>query len=402
VRVAYVCSRYPAISHTFVLREVLALRRRGVEVYTFSIRRAEDSDVLAAADREALKTTFALLPARWLRFAFAHVGAILTAPRAYAATLRRALSLAPPGLRGRLWQLFYFAEAIVLAREVARRGIPHLHAHFANVGADVTLLAAHFGGTTWSFTMHGPAEFYDISAYRLREKVEAAAFVACISNFCRSQLMGQVRVEEWDKLHVVHCGLDTSEFTPADGPRDSGPLRVLNVARLSPVKGHALLLEAVAALRDRGRDVRLTIVGDGPERKRLERLARELGIDEAVDLPGPVGQDRIRGFFAGADVFCLPSFAEGVPVVLMEAMAMRLPVVATRVMGVSELVEHGTHGLLVAPGRADLLAGAIADLADDLERRQLMGEAGRLMVRGKFELDHAAAQLAELFETRAR
>lgn len=403
MRVAYVCSRYPAISHTFVLREVLALRRRGVEVHTFSIRRAADSEVLAPADRDALQTTFAILPARWLRLTLAHLRAMLLAPATYAATLRRALALAPPGLRGRLWQLFYFGEAIVLAREVERRGIRHMHAHFANVGADVTLLAAHFGGITWSFTMHGPAEFYDVPGHRLREKARAAAFVACISDFCRSQLMGLVPVDEWDKLHVVHCGLDTTEFTPVDNAsgRDS-VLRVLNVARLTGVKGHAVLLEAVAALRDGGRDVRLTIVGDGPERTRLERLAREFGIEDAVDLPGAVGQDRIRDFFAAADVFCLPSFAEGVPVVLMEAMAMGLPVVATRVMGVGELVEDGEHGRLVAPARADRLADALAELAADPGRRELMGQRGRLKVRAEFELDHSAALLAELFEAYAR
>jgi glycosyltransferase involved in cell wall biosynthesis len=333
------------------------------------------------------------------------------------ATLRRALSLAPPGLRNRLWRLFYFGESILLARETERRGILHLHAHFANVGADVALLAAHFGAAagrgprTWSFTMHGPAEFYDVSLHRLREKVEAASFVACISDFSRSQLMGQAPVSEWDKLHVVHCGLDTARFAPGPSggggePRGAGSraesvrpgsLRILNVARLTGVKGHPVLLEAVAKLRAGGRDVRLTIVGDGPERERLAERARELGIGDAVDLPGAVGQDRIREHFGAADAFCVPSFAEGVPVVLMEAMAMGLPVVATRVMGIGELVDDGEHGLLVPPARADLLADALAQLADDPDLRARGGAAGRRKVQAEFEQSDSAARLSELF-----
>lgn len=409
MRVAYVCSRYPAVSHTFVLREVLALRRSGVEVDTFSIRRADPADVLAPADREALDTTFAILPPRPARLALAHLRALALAPSAYAATLRRALALAPPGARNRLWRLFYFAEAIVLAREAERRGAQHLHAHFANVGADVSLLAAYFGAAagrgarTWSFTMHGPAELYDVREHRLREKVDAASFVACISDFARSQLMGLTAPREWGKLHVVHCGLDTADFSAAardrvseDG-KQSGPLRILNVGRLTGVKGHPVLLEAVARLRRAGRDVRVTIVGDGPERQELERLARELGVADAVELPGAVGQDRIRDFFAHADVFCVPSFAEGVPVVLMEAMAMELPVVATRVMGVPELVTEGEHGLLVPPARADLLAEALDALADDPAGRARMGAAGRRKVQAEFEQDASAARLAELF-----
>jgi glycosyltransferase involved in cell wall biosynthesis len=196
---------------------------------------------------------------------------------------------------------------------------------------------------------------------------------------------------------VVHCGLDTAAFSPAERRDGDGTLRILNVARLTGVKGHPVLLEAVAELRRGGRDVRLTIVGDGPERERLRRQASELGIDSAVDLPGAVGQDRIRDHFAAADVFCVPSFAEGVPVVLMEAMAMELPVVATRVMGVGELVEDGVHGLLVAPARADRLADALAQLADDPERRARMGAAGRRKVQAEFEQDASAARLAELF-----
>jgi glycosyltransferase involved in cell wall biosynthesis len=404
VPIAYLCSRYPAVSHTFVLREVEALRRRGVDVRTFSVRRADAGDVLSPADREAQRTTTAILPPRWGRLAAAHLAALARSPRAYLATLRRAAEMASPGFRGRLWQLFYFVEAIQLWHHCARAGISHIHAHFANPGSNVALLAADFGAragrgpAAWSFTMHGPAEFYDVTANRLPEKVRAARFVACISDFCRSQLMGMVEYEHWQKLHVVHCGVDPAEFAPSEhAPAPAGPVRVLNVARLTERKGHHLLLEASARVRAEGVDLRVTIVGDGPERDNLARHARELGIDSAVELAGAVGQDRIRSFYDAADLFCVPSFAEGVPVVLMEAMAMELPVVATSVMGIPELVEDGVHGRLVQPGRADALADALRALAADAEVRAAMGRRGREKVLAEFDVHGSAARLEEIF-----
>ena len=385
------------------MREVAALRRLGVDVRTFSIRRADPAELLSPEDREADATTTSVLPPRWGDLARAHLRALVKAPRAYARTLRRALELAPRGARGTLWQLFYFAEAIQLHDDCERQGIGHVHAHFANVGADVALLAAHYGAAagrgpaSWSFTMHGPAEFYDVGAHRLRAKVEAAGFVACISDFCRSQLMGLAAPDHWDKLHVVHCGVDLGAFAPSRHAAKDGTLSVVNVARLTEPKGHLVLLEAVARLLGEGLAIRLAVVGDGPLRERLAQRARELGIAAAVDLPGAVGQDRIRAYYDGADVFCAPSFAEGVPVVLMEAMAMELPVVATRVMGVPELVEDGVHGRLVAPGRADLLADAIRELAAAPGERAAMGGRGRQKVAAEFDVDAQAALLARLF-----
>ena len=401
--IAYLCSRYPAVSHTFVQREVLALRRRGVDVRTFSIRRADTSELLSQADRDEYRTTSAVLPARWSALLGAHLKALAGSPRAYLATLRRAFELGRPGLRGRVWQLFYFAEAIQLWRECERQGISHIHAHFANVGSDVALLAAHHGSAagrgprTWSFTMHGPAEFYNVTPHRLPEKVAASDFVACISDFCRSQLMGLSAHEHWAKLHVVHCGVDTEQFACDGGRPADEALRVVNVGRLVDRKGQALLLEALAELRSGGLDVRATIIGDGREGDRLRALAGRLGIDAAVEFTGAVGQDDIRGYYERADVFCAPSFAEGVPVVMMEAMAMGLPVVATRVMGVPELVEEGVTGRLVPPGRADLLAEAIRALARDPAERVRLGERGREKVAAEFDVHGSALRLERLF-----
>jgi colanic acid/amylovoran biosynthesis glycosyltransferase len=403
-RVAYLSSRYPAVTLAFIQREVLAVRRLGLELDTYAIRRATPDAVLSAQDRREFEATSAILPPDWGELLAAHARALLGAPRAYFGTLGRALTLSPPGARGRLWQLFYFVEAMVLWRRCRGRGTRHIHVHFANVASDVALLVAHYGNSSgeglpwsWSFTMHGPTELYDVAAHRLPQKAADAAFVACIGDFARSQLMGLLPLGEWAKLHVVRCGVEVSVF---DGPRapaaDEGELRILNVAQLERRKGHAVLIEAVAQLALAGIPVRATIVGEGPERPALERLCRKLGVTDRVALAGAVGQDRIRDYYSRADVFCLPSFAEGVPVVLMEAMAMQLPVVATRIMGVPELVEHEASGLLVAPGRPEELVAALSELAASPPLRRRLGEKGRQVVAERYDVDESARTLAAL------
>ena len=251
--------------------------------------------------------------------------------------------------------------------------------------------------------MHGQTELSELRRHRLAEKIERAALVVCISDFCRSQLMSVVEETHWAKLRTVRCGVDVDAFCPADrdpSPARAGavrPLRILCVARLTPPKGQAVLLEAIAELKRRGVLAEATLVGAGPAKESLEQLARRLGIAPLVRLTGAVGQDEIRAHYAAADVFCLPSFAEGLPVVLMEAMAMGLAVVATRITGTPELVEDGSSGLLVSPARGDELADALAELADSPERAESMGKAGREKVRAEFDLARSAQSLCELF-----
>ena len=361
-RIAVVCSRYPAVSHTFIAREVRALRERGLDVHTFSLRRPAADEPLSSADRAEGGRTTVLVPPRPARFVAAHARAAVTHPLRYLSTLAWSLRLGTGGLRALLWRVFYFAEAVLLWDECRRRGVRRLHAHFANVGSDVAMLAARLGGDgwAWSFTMHGCTELFDESPHRLPRKVCDASLVICNSDFTRAQLMKLVEREQWGKLHVVRCGVDPRAFAPPERRRQSGPLRVLSVGRLVPGKGHAVLLEALDRLRQQGIGTRTTLVGDGPERESLELLAAELGLD--VRFAGAVGRDELAAFYAAADAFCLPTFAEGLGVVLLEAMASGLPVVSTQVMGVPEAVEDGETGLLVSPGRADLLADALARL----------------------------------------
>jgi glycosyltransferase involved in cell wall biosynthesis len=400
VRLAVICSRYPAVSHTFIRREVRALRALGAEVSTFAVRRASPEDALSPADREELAATHAILPpgAELVR---AHARALLRHPGAWTGTLLRALRLSPGTPRGTLWQLFYFAEAVSLWNELRRRGIRHVHAHFADVSSDVALLAtdlgnrADGGGWSWSLTMHGPAQLHGVREHRLPAKVADAAFTACVSDHLRSQLMMVTPPERWPSLHLVRTGVDPELFRP--NGRARGPNRVLTVARLVPGKGIDVLLGALARLNRRGLDVEADVAGDGPDRDRLAASIREHGLDGRVHLLGAVPPERVRQLLAGATVFCLPSFSEGVPVVLMEAMATGLPVVATRITGVPELVEDGRSGTLVPPGRADLLADALERvLGAAPAEREAMGAAGRARVEAEFDQARSAERLLEL------
>lgn len=402
--IAYLCAQYPAISHTFVLREILALRRLGVQVATFSIRRTGAEHLLAQADRDAFASTYAILPPRWGKLLAAHAALAARAPRTYLTSLIAATRRARPGLRGRLWQLFYFVEAVVVWNECRRQGVRHIHVHMANVASDVALLTSEIGSAveperpwSWSFTLHGPAELFDVGHYGLAEKVHRARFVVCISDFTRSQLMALSDPEAWDRLQVIHVGIPIAQFTRSEtstGP--ANPARILFIGRLVPEKGHAVLLEALALLGQRGHDVEGVLAGDGSHRATLEQVAQQLGIADRVSFPGAVGQEEIHDLYASASIFCLPSFAEGVPGVLMEAMAMELPVVSTRITGVPELIENERTGLLVSPGRADLLADALERLLLDPQRCRRLGTAARETVVREFNSERSAEQLHEL------
>jgi glycosyltransferase involved in cell wall biosynthesis len=402
---AYLVSRYPSQTHTFILNEVRAMRAAGVRVETVSIRRVEREALLSDVDRREFERTRALLPVAPAELLRAHARALRRGPLAYLRTLGSALRDSSGGARATLWQLFYFGEAVLLWAWLEDQGLSHIHVHHANVSSDVALLACRFANATrpkgaerwtWSLTLHGPAEFVDVPGYKLELKAEAADAVICVSDFARSQVLALVDGDARARLHTVHCGVDVERFSARGPRRQEGPMSVLTVAQLARRKGLDVLLNAVAMLRARDVAVEVVVVGDGDERGRLETRARELGLEEAVAFAGPVGQDRIPDYYARADVFCLPSFAEGIPIVLMEAMARQLPVVTTTVMGVPELVVDRRCGLLVPPARADLLAGALEELAEDAARREELGRAGRERVVEGFELHGVVGQLLDV------
>lgn len=410
LRLAYLVTRYPLVSHTFIRDEVEALRARGVDVHTFSNRRTERENLLSEADVQADRTTYALVPPRLRDLLRAHVRVITTRPHAYLATLRLALRLAGKGTRARLWQVFYFGEAVLLRDQCRRRGLRHVHAHHANPASDVALLAAHLseldGGEdlTWSFTLHGPHELVDPQAHRLSEKARRARFVVCISDYAKTRLAAMLPGEQRGKLEVVHCGVRLDRFA-ARGDPVLGEQGILTVGRAVQDKGQAVLLQALARLADTVHSPRLVLVGDGPDLAALRRLADELGLEGRVRFTGALAHEHVREHYAQAAVFCLPSFAEGLPVVLMEAMASGVPVVATRIAGVPELIEDDVTGLLVSPGDADELAAALRRLAEAPELARELARAARRKVEAEFDVERSAAELERVFAerlTRAR
>lgn len=400
--IAYITTRYPSISHTFILHELEALRDRGIDVHPVSIREVDGEHLLSEGNRRAFRMTHTIRPPRWRQVLGAHAQAFTRAPRAYLGTLRYSLRMARPGAKGRLWQILYFAEAMTLWSHCATRGARHVHAHHGSPPADVALLAARFGARagrgpgTWSMTLHGPTEFSNTRWFRLPQKIRDADGIICISDFARSQVMALVEQEHWAKLEVVHCGLPPREN---EHPREDAERRprILCVGRLVAEKGQAVLIEAHASLRHSGHDVELVLVGAGPELPALKRLATKLGFSDDVTFAGAVGQDDIRRHYRQATVFCSSSFNEGLPYVLMEAMAAGRPVVATAIAGVRELVHDGDTGLIVSPGRVDELTRAIARLLEDPRLRAELGAAGCRYVAREFDARRSAAKLEGFF-----
>ncbi len=412
VRIAYLVSRYPAVSHTFILREVVALRERGVEVATFSVRRAEAQDCLDEQARREARTTRSLIPVPWGAWVRALLWAVVSRPLRTCRTLAAAVRLGGPGLRGRLKWLAYFGEAVLLARWLAAGRFDRLHCHFGNSGSSTGLLAARLAGVRYSLTCHG-SELREPVKYRLADKVAQADFVACVSEYGRSLLKGICPVDHWSKLHLVRCGLPRSNaqvqraagFNPRGGGaaashreevNETPRLHILCVARLSAEKGHLVLLDALAELRRRGVAFRCTLVGDGPERSAIETRIGALDLGEAVVLKGALPPERVAELYPSADGVVLASFSEGVPVVLMEALACGRPVVATWVGGVPELVEHGVCGLLVEPGDAKELAEALAEVLRDGALAARLGANGRAAVEREFCMNKSVSQLQGL------
>jgi glycosyltransferase involved in cell wall biosynthesis len=401
---AYLVSRYPSVTQTFVANEVRALRAAGIRIETATVRRVPASEPLSALDREEYERTWALLPAPPARLIASHAAAFVRAPLAYVATVVAALRLAHAGGRTRLWQLFYFGEAMMLWRWMRSHALHHVHVHHANVSADVAMLACRYANRsgaepqwTWSITLHGPPEFLDADAHKLAAKVADADAVVCISDFARSQVAALVDPAALAKVHTVRCGVDLTAFQPGAVAREHGA-EILCVAAMSRRKGHVVLLDALPSVLEAVPGARLTLVGDGPERPFLERRAAELGVGDAVRFAGALAHDRTRGLYAETDVFCLPSFAEGVPVVLMEAMAMEIPVAATNIMGVPELVDDGVSGLLVPPARPDELASALVQLLRDPALRERMGQEGRRRIAADYDAKTSAAKLRQVLD----
>jgi glycosyltransferase involved in cell wall biosynthesis len=397
LRIGYFTGIYPRATDTFIQREVKGLRARGIDVRTFSLHKTGSDHDVGPEVLEEKRNTFYLLPANPMGLLIDNLAVFACSPARYLRTLWLAFRTARPGWRGFLYQMFYFQEAVLLARLLRRQGIEHLHNHLGDVSGTVTMLACALTGIGYSITIHGPHIFFDPTHWALREKVKLSRFIACISHNCKSQMMLFSDQADWDHFQIVHCGVDPHQFRYIEVRRQARKL--LYTGRLAAEKGLPVLFEGLKLLGQEEYDFELTLVGDGIERKSLEALARQMGIADRVVFAGFASQDGVRDYLMQADVFILPSFAEGVPVSLMEAMACGVPVIATHVGGIAELIEPGETGLLVPASDTVALRGAIARYLNDYGLREKVSRQGREKVLSDFNLDNEVDKLAQLFRS---
>lgn len=397
MRLAYFTNQYPKVSHSFIRREILALERQDVEVVRFAVRGWSDAlvDPDDLAERE--KTHYllqrgirGLLPA-----VFRH---LLKNPTAVLRAARTALSLSRMSDRPAPYHLVYLAEACELVRLCRQHQVNHVHVHFGTNPTEVALLARLIGGPDFSFTVHGPDEFDKPLGLHLREKIEAAKHVVAISSYGRSQLYRWCDHAHWPKVEVVHCGLEASFLdAPLAGTFPDTP-RLVCVGRLCEQKGQLLLLDAVRQLRDLGEDFHLVLAGDGEMRAELEQFIHHHGLQSRVSITGWISSERVKQELLAARTMVLPSFAEGLPVVIMEAMALGRPVLSTSIAGIPELVRHGEDGWLVPAGDVAALVSALrASLSVPTSELERMGASARARVRERHSVDTEATKLARLF-----
>jgi colanic acid/amylovoran biosynthesis glycosyltransferase len=398
-RMAYFLSRYPAVSHTFFLKEILGLRRLGFEIEVASVNPPDRTvSELPLLEAEEAASTYYLKQTSIWETIYVLVNVTFAHPHVLFRGMRTALMMGGWDLHRKIYALFYTVEAFLLGRWMKKRNLHHLHVHFGGSVATVAMVAAEIWKLDYSLTIHGPEEFYEVDYCYLPRKIERAKFIFCISDFCRSQLMKYCDPAHWNKMHVVRLGVDVDEFKPT--PRGSTqPRQIVCVGRLVAAKGQHILLRALSLLHAKGHEVRLVFVGSGPDMESLKREADTNGLTDRVTFRGALNHDQTREQLAEADVFALASFAEGIPVALMEAMAMSIPCVSTNVAGIPELIRHNVDGLLVPASSVEAMARALESLLADRELRERLGRSGRVRVTERYNLADNLKVLASTFET---
>lgn len=401
MKIAYLTTTYPAVSHTFIRRELVQLQKHVESVERFAIREAPHG-LVDADDLAEDRRTFRLLaqpPGRWLR---AVARRALPHPLSTAKGLGRSLELARLGHRGLVRHLAYFAEAVLLLDELRERGVDHLHVHFGTNPAAVALITRAMGGPPYSFTVHGPDELDAPVGFGLAQKIAGSAFVVAISHYCAAQLQRWVPSSEWGKIRIVRCGVSDEFFEPAR-PIDPASRVLVCVGRLSPQKGQLLLVEAFADAVDQGVDAELVLVGDGELRSSLEALIERRGVGRRVRITGWMSGADVREQLLAGRALVLPSFAEGLPMVIMEAFALGRPVLSSYVAGIPELVIPGESGWLVPAGARAALTEAIARvMRTPVAELDAMAARGRAAVQSRHYTPTETAKLAAHFLKTAR
>ena len=395
-KIAYFINQYPKVSHSFIRREIMALERQGFDILRISLR-GWDGELVDEEDRQERARTRYVLQDGLFSLARALMRTVLTRPGRFMSALSLAIRMGRHADRPLPYHLVYLVEACRILPWLQSFGATHVHAHFGTNSAEVVMLAHALGGPPYSFTVHGMDEIDAAKFLGFDKKVQRAAFVVTVCSYGRGQLYRWVDHVHWHKIKVVHCGLEPAfhEVAPVQPPATP---RLVCVGRLSKEKGQLLLIEAAHRLAVKGINFELVLAGDGDLRAELARLIAQFGLDKRVRITGWIDSDQVREEILAARGLVLPSFIEGLPVVIMEAMALRRPVLTTYVGGIPELVQPGTNGWLFPAGDVNELAAAMEDfLSRSAEELRVMGEAAHTRVLERHSIDIEAAKLAGLF-----
>jgi len=400
-QLAYLLSQYPAVSHTFLRDEIAGMRERGFTVHIASINPPSRSRPLTPEEQAEASTTRYIKSTPKLKalgFAFKM---LFTSPLIFFRGLFAALRGTGIDLYRNVYALFYFVEALLLGEWMHQKNLRHLHIHFGGAVATVGSIAAQAWKFSYSLTIHGPDEFFNQNEFRLQEKIRSASFILCVSDYTRSQLMRISPPEHWDKMHIARLGVDPARF-PARKPRRIAiPVQIVCIGRLVPDKGQLVLLQACKEVLKRGQSLLLTIAGDGPDAAMLKNFVSDNQMQDVVHFSGALTHDQAQQLLSEVDVFALASFAEGIPVALMEAMSVQLAVVATHVCGIPELITNDVEGLLVAPSSVEQLADALEKLIVDPELRGRLGLEARKRIVAEYKQRRSLDRLAKFFSKQA-
>ena len=402
MKISYLINQYPKVSHSFIRREILALERQGFHVQRIALRGWNEA-VVDAEDITEQKITQYVLSQGVISLLIAALKVLLSAPARFFVALIIALKMARVSEKPLPYHLIYLAEACKMLPWLKSHHSQHLHAHFGTNSAEIAMLAGVLAQLPYSFTVHGPEEFDKPQALGLNTTIHHAKFVVAISGFGRSQLYRWANFADWHKIKIVHCGLEASFYM---APAKSLPAKLITarsrlvcVGRLCEQKGQMLLLEAAKNLHDAGLDFELILAGDGEMRAEIESLIAQYHLQDKVKITGWISSDEVRNHILSAQALVLPSFAEGLPVVIMEAMSLKRPVISTYIAGIPELLIPGENGWLCVAGDVEDLSKAMREaLTMPVESLQKMGDAAYTRVIARHNIDIEAAKLAEHFK----
>jgi colanic acid/amylovoran biosynthesis glycosyltransferase len=390
MNIAYLINQYPKVSHSFIRREIQALEALGLKVDRFSIRSCK-AELVDPQDLVELRKTVVILQQGIFLLLLAFLKCFLKQPIVTLKAFYFTAQFASKSDTGFIRHFAYLCEACSLLSKFAQCQITHVHTHFGTNSTTVAMLCHMLGGPSFSFTIHGPEEFDRSREIALAEKIRRAKFILAISSFTRSQLFRRCNYSEWNKIKLIRCGLDSSFLDLSPAPIADN-CQFVCVGRLCEQKGQLLLINAAKRLFDLGYSFSLVLVGDGEMRPQIEELVREFGLGDFITITGWVSSQAVNQYIQSSRAFVLPSFAEGLPVVLMEALALERPVISTYVAGIPELVIPGENGWLIPPGSTGHLVEAMKTaLETPVEQLQKLGKQGAEKVR----IQHDAAKIAQ-------